>query len=178
MRRLPIWVSWLFIAKDDAQLVGAFRQAGWNVARKSDFASFFKAIKAVVLKKDYSTMPIAPLFWNAKIQDFGFVKPFGENMSGHAHHLRIWRTTSLSENGNYTYVGLANATDGTKWGVVPRISPALDVEREFLYQDLKLSGAILRYWKRQLVAPQTGTNFVGDRFFTDGQAYMISINQG
>lgn len=70
---------------------------------------------------------------------------------------------------------MANATDGIKWGVVPRISPNIDAERELLYQDLNLSGNIIRYQKMQFVEPQIGTNFAGDQFFTDGKAYIISV---
>jgi undecaprenyl-diphosphatase len=70
---------------------------------------------------------------------------------------------------------MANANDGIKWGVIPRPSPNIDAERELLYQDLNLSEKIKSYQKEQLVKPQIGTNFTGDQFFTDGKAYIISV---
>jgi undecaprenyl-diphosphatase len=70
---------------------------------------------------------------------------------------------------------LVNAVAGTKWGIVPKLSADLDSERESLYQDLVVSGKIRPLGKKQLVQPQIGTNFIGDQFFTDGKAYIISL---
>jgi undecaprenyl-diphosphatase len=129
----------------------------------------------VILKTPYSSAPISPSFWNAKIQDLSFAKPINRNTLSNAHHVRIWRTKSLSKNGNHIYVGMANANEGIKWGVIPKLSPNIDVERELLYQALNLSEKIKSYQKEQLVKPQIGTNFTGDQFVTDGKAYIISV---
>ncbi|MDO9210691.1 MAG: LssY C-terminal domain-containing protein [Deltaproteobacteria bacterium] len=168
-------VNFIFLAKDDRHLIETLQQAGWIVTDKADISSFIKAVKAVILKTPYSSAPISPSFWNAKIQDLSFAKPINRNVLSNAHHVRIWRTKSLSKNGNHIYVGMANANDGIKWGVIPKLSPNIDAERELLYQDLNLSEKIKSYQKEQLVKPQIGTNFTGDQFFTDGKAYIISV---
>jgi len=70
---------------------------------------------------------------------------------------------------------MANANDGLKWGIIPIISPDLDAERELLYQDLNLTGKIASSRKVQLLKPLIGKNFMGDQFFTDGKAYIITV---
>ncbi len=92
-----------------------------------------------------------------------------------SHHLRIWSTNSLHKIGSYIYVGMANAVDGLKWGIIPQISPDLDTERELLYQDLKSIGIIDSHLKMQLVKPLIGKNFMGEQFFTDGKLYIITF---
>jgi hypothetical protein len=79
------------------------------------------------------------------------------------------------KNGDRLYVGMANANLGFKWGVVPKVNPDLDAARESLYQDLMRTGKTAGHRKIQLVRPQIGKNFIGNRFFTDGKAYIISL---
>ena len=70
---------------------------------------------------------------------------------------------------------MVNANNGLKWGIIPKIAPDLDAEREMLYQDLNRSGKIESHLKIQLVKPLIGKNFIGDEFFTDGKVYIISV---
>jgi len=70
---------------------------------------------------------------------------------------------------------MVNANNGLKWGIIPKIAPDLDAEREMLYQDLNRSGKIESHLKTQLVKPLIGKNFIGDEFFTDGKVYIISV---
>jgi len=168
-------VNFIFLAKDDQYLIELLQQAGWIVAEKADISSFIKTVKALILKTPYSSAPVSPSFWNAKIQDLSFAKPINRNALSNAHRVKIWRTKSISENGNHIYIGMVNANDGIKWGVIPKLSPNIDAERELLYQDLNLSEKIKNYQKKQLVKPQIGTNITGDQFFTDGFAYVISL---
>ena len=168
-------VNLIFIAHNDLQVAEAFEQAGWIVPDKTDFSSFVRFFKAVVLKTPYPLAPISPSFWNAKIQDLSFTKPIDRDRFSDAHHLRIWQTNAQLKNGNHIYAAMANAVDGIQWWGIPTISPDLDAEREFVFQNLKQSEAIEGYHKIQLVKPEIGTNFLGSRFFADGKAYIISL---
>jgi membrane protein DedA with SNARE-associated domain len=168
-------ISFIFIVKSDRQLVELFDRAGWNEADRLGFSSFLEIVKAAFVKTGYSSTPISPSFWNGKIQDFNFTKPTDTNTFGHAHHAKVWKTNLLSEKALHIYVGLANATNGVKWGVIPKISPDIDAERDLLFQDLNRSDNLTSYHKIQLVDPQIGRNFSGDQFFTDGMAYIISV---
>ena len=168
-------INFIFLAKDDVLLVAALQQAGWVVTNKANISSFIKAVKSLILKKPYLSAPISPSFWNTKIQDLSFSKLSGRNWLSNAHHLKIWCTNYFLKNGNHIYVGMANGNNGLKWGIIPIISPDLDTERELLYQHIDLAGKIETNLKVQLVKSLIGKNFSGDQFFTDGKAYIISL---
>lgn len=152
-------VNFILLAKDDSRLVVALQQAGWVVTDKANISLFIKAVKALILKTPHPSAPISPSFWNTKIQYLSFSKVSGRNWLSNAHHVKIWRTNYLLKNRNNIYVGMANANDGLKWGIIPIISPDLDAEQELLYQDLNLTGKIASSRKMQLVKPLIGKNF-------------------
>lgn len=168
-------LNFIFLVKNDDQLTAALRQAGWAAAEVADFSSVVKAVKAFILRIPGSAAPISPSFWNTKIQDLSFAKMSGQNWLSNARHLKIWRTNFSLGNGKTIYVGMANANKGLKWGIMPKLAPDLDNERESLYQDLNHAGKIKSHMKAQLVTPLIGRNFIGDEFFTDGHAYEILL---
>lgn len=132
-------------------------------------------MKALIVQTPHPSAPIAPSFWNEQIQNISFAKVVGSNWLRNARHVKIWRTNFVLNNGNTIYVGMVNANDGFKWGVVPKIVPDLDTERELLVLDLERTENIDGPVKTQLVKPFIGKNFIGDQFFTDGKAYIITI---
>jgi membrane protein DedA with SNARE-associated domain len=168
-------INTIFLARDDSHLVTALQEAGWILTDNADISAFIKAAKALILKTPHPSAPISPSFWDAKIQDIGFAKVPGPNWLNNAHHVKIWRTNRLLENGKSIFVGMVNANVGFKWGIIPKIAPDLDMERELLYIDLNRTGKIESYLKVQLVKPLIGENFIGDQFFSDGQVYILSV---
>jgi len=168
-------VNFIFLAKDDGQLLAVLQQAGWKSTDKANVLSSVEAVKALLLKNLHYSAPISPSFWNMKMQDLSFAKMIGEDRPGSARHLKIWHTNSFMADGNIIYVAMVNANDGFKWGVIPRISPDLDSDRELLYQDLISTAKIESHTKMQFVKPLIGKNFMGDQFFTDGDAYIMSV---
>lgn len=169
-------INFIFLAGNDGSLVAAFRQAGWIVTDQENISSFIRAVKALLVKKPHPAAPIVPSFWDAKIQNMSFAKVPGTNWLSNAQHVKIWRTNFLLKNGDTIYVGVVNANEGFKWGIIPKIAPDLDAEREHLYQSL--AGATKRAppVKIQLVKPLIRGNFMGDQFFSDGKAYIISVH--
>ena len=168
-------INYIFLAKNDSHLVAALQEAGWILTDKTDISSWIKAVKALIFKTPRPSAPISPSFWNTKIQDIGFAKVPGPNWLSNAHHVKIWRTNFLLENGNSIYVGMVHANDGFKWGIIPKIAPDLDMEQELLYLDLNRTGKIESRLKAQLVKPLIGKTFMGDPFFSDGMVYIISV---
>jgi membrane protein DedA with SNARE-associated domain len=168
-------VNFIFFAKKDGQLTSTLQQAGWVLTDRADISSFIKAIKALIMKIPYPSAPISPSFWNTKIQDLSFAKVSGTNWFRNAQHLKIWRTNYLLENGENIYVGMTNVNEGFEWGIIPKIAPNLDAEREQLYQDLNRTGKIESHLKVQLVKSLIGKNFMGNQFFTDGKAYIVTV---
>ncbi len=168
-------INYIFLARNDSHLIAALQKAGWILTDKVAISSYMEAVKALLSTKPHPSTPISPSFWNAKIQDLSFAKVPGTNWLSNALHVKIWRTNFVLKDGNNIYVGMVNANDGFEWGVVPKIAPDLDTERELFYIDLNRSGKIESHVKVQLVKPLIGKNFIGDQFFTDGQVYIISV---
>lgn len=168
-------INYIFLAKDDRHLVAALQQAGWILTDKADITSFVKAVKALIVKTPHPSAPISPSFWNAKMQDLGFAKVPGSNWLSNAHHVKVWRTNFALNSENTIYVGLVNANNGFKWGIIPKIAPDLDTERELLYLNLERTGEIESHLMAQLVKPLIGKNFIGDQFFSDGKVYIIAV---
>jgi len=168
-------LNFIFLARNDNRLIKAMQEGGWTLANQANIPSFLMALKALVIKKPHPAAPIVPSFWQARIQDLSFAKVPGINWLRSAHHVKIWRTNYLLPDGKRVYLGMANANEGFMWGIIPKISPDLDTDREQLQQDLLGNGEIAVNRKVQLVRPQIGENFIGDRYFTDGKAYVISV---
>jgi len=168
-------INYIFLAKDDSRLVAALQQAGWVLTDKAGISSFAKAVKALILRTPHPSAPISPSFWNAKIQDISFAQVPGPNWLVNARHIKIWRTNFFLKNGNIIYVGMVNANEGFKWGVIPKIAADLDTEREQLFLALNRTGKIDNFLKVELVKPLIGKNFVGNQFFSDGKAYIVSV---
>ena len=168
-------LNFIFLAMGDDPLAATLQQAGWVLAEVANFSTLIKTVKAGILRIAGSAAPISPSFWNTKIQDLSFVKMSGQNGFKNAQHLKIWRTNFFLENGKNIFVGMANANKGFKWGIIPKLAPDLDTERELLYQALNRAGKMESHLKVQLVKSLIGKNFIGDEFFSDGKAYIISI---
>lgn len=169
-------VNFIFLARDDAHLAAALRKAGWVEADSASFGSFIKAFDALIFGKPNPGAPISPSFWNARIQRMGFVRPASTDPPRNPVQLRVWRSIYSLDNGNRIYIGMARASKGFKWGVIPRIAPDLNSAREGLYRDLDRSAEIETDSKVHLVAPGIGKSITGDRFFSDGDAYIVTVN--
>lgn len=168
-------INIIVIAGNDRQFTEFIRDAGWFPADTPDFRSLAKIYKAVLLNKPYPTAPVTPLFWNTQANDFAFEKPTNANIVRTRHHVRFWKTKYVTKSDNSIYVGSASFDTGFKWGITHRISPDIDAERERLYNDLTGTGKVESFGKIELVKPQSGRNFTGDPFFTDGKAYLIKL---
>jgi len=168
-------LSFIILARNDEQLIQVFHQAGWLLADKVSAHSVIKIARAVLLKQAYPTAPMTPSFWNLQVNDFGFEKATDANNARQRHHVRFWKTNYIIPDGKHIYVGTASFDSGIQWGVVHKINPDIDAEREFLYEDLKKTKRIVQSQKEQFVEPILGENFFGDPFFTDGKVYIIKL---
>lgn len=170
-------ISFMIIAKDDHGLVVAFQEAGWLVADATDFHSIASLFRSVILNQNYPKAPMTPSFWNKQVHDFGFEKSTEAKSARERHHARFWKIGLQTEQGENIYVGTVSLDMGMKWLITHQISPDIDTEREGLFIDLQRIGMIKDSKKIQLVKPTLGKNFSGDQFFTDGEAYFVSLEK-
>lgn len=171
-------VNIIIIAASDGTLIKTFKDAGWFSADALSVQSLTKIYKTILLNEPYPEAPVTPSFWNAQVNTFAFEKPTDANIARTRHHVRFWKTKYTTRGGDAIYVGSASFDAGVKWGITHRISPDIDAEREYLYNDVIRTKEIESVEKIQLVKPGLGKNFTGDPFFTDGEAYLIKIKSG
>lgn len=168
-------LSFIIMAPDDAAVVAAFADAGWQLADGVNFSSVTRMARAALFNQPYATAPMTPDFWNGQVHDFGWEKTTEQASVRQRHHTRFWRTNFQTTDGQNIYFGTASLDIGIKWLVTHQISPDIDTEREFIFNDLELAGALADTQKEKLVDPVLGQNFSGDLFFTDGQVYIVRL---
>ena len=168
-------ISFIILAENEKKLVKLFHSGGWETADEVNFYNLYRLAKAELFQRDYSNSPIAPIFWNSRVPDFNFVKTAETSNSKARHQIRIWKSNFVLEDEGRIYTGIISFTDKTKWGFIHQIRPDLNAEREFLSNNLNLTGLIEKTEKEKLVEAQTGENFSGDSFFTDGNIYIFFL---
>ncbi len=167
-------VSIILSAPDDAALLDIMAAAGWQVSDPPSIRTLSRAAVAAWLDRPYDTAPITPIFWNDWPQDFGFERSVPAEGLRQRHHARFWRVPSRDAGGLQVYFGTASFDTGIKWGLTHRISPDVDAERNLLTADLLRTERVRQDGWADLVAPLLGQNVVGDPFFTDGRAAVLS----
>jgi membrane-associated phospholipid phosphatase len=168
-------ISFIIAAKDNGTLINAFERSGWSLADSPTLGAIFKLGETALLNREYVNAPVTPVFWDGQVNDFGFEKPTAIQTVRSRHHARFWRTNYQLSNGSFVFVGTASLDEGLKWLFTHTINPDLDKEREYIFNDLTTAGVIVNSQKVKFVDPQLNKNFVGDYFFTDGDAYIIYL---
>ncbi len=166
----------ILIARDEASLVSAFKAAGWQPADPATFATVARTVRALLGNEGYPTAPVTPSFWDGRINDFGFEKPTPSHTVRQRHQARLWKTDLVTPGNSRVFVGTISLDWGMKWGLVHKMKPDMDSEREALLIDLLLGGKVKAYYKKRFVKPLSGRNFAGDIFFTDGNICEVIID--
>lgn len=168
-------ISFIIKAKNENNIINIFQKAGWYLPDPITFDLSIRMAKSALLNESFATAPITPSFWNTEAHILGFQKPTKVNSIKERHHIRLWRTGFKTNDGDSIYVGTASLDVGLKWWIAHKIDPNIDTEREYIFNDLLKTGIISNWNKLQFVEPVLGKNFAGDQFFTDGEAYIISL---
>lgn len=163
------------IASNDRSLISGMRLAGWLLADPINDESLGQIIGAAWSNSPYPTAPMTPSFWNGEVHSFGFEKPTAANSIRARSHARFWKTNIQTRSGDTIYVGTASLDTGVKWGITHKIDPAIDTDREKLFQDLQSAGVIKDFKKEPFVPPTLDQNFTGDVFFSDGEIYVLTL---
>lgn len=169
----------IIVVADEATLQSAFQQSGWFAMDQVSFASMGKFVSALIKHAPYPEAPGSPAFWNARPNDLSFAHPTENNTPKERHHVHFW-DTGLTMDGKTIWFGTAHYDKDLKLSTslfVPThgIDPQVDKQREYIKQSLEKSGAVDGSQVIQLVEPTLGHNQLGDAFFTDGKAYILTL---
>ena len=166
-----------------AELAFPLVQRGWNLTEPVHPGSAWRSVKAFLLGTPYLTSPVSPLHLFGRPQDAALQKP--RNDIDQRNHLRIW-LAPFTLQGKSVWVGQVSRDIGVRfttrsWYLTThKIDPDVDEDRDYLLQDLTLTGFVNRIGLLPGVgeAPRSAPrhNLTGDPYFTDGKRLVMVLD--
>lgn len=166
-------ISFIFVGTKSC-LIQAFDAARWKQADQISLETAGKLAKTAFLNQEFPSAPITPYFYNTFPHDLGFEKETPLHTIRSRHHARVWETSYDTPDGS-VFVATASFDTHLKWAITHSIAPDIDTERDLLVSNLRQAGVIRTLREFALVPAQSGHNFTGDTFFTDGKAEFIVL---
>lgn len=164
-------LSFIIAAPDIDVVTGRMNLAGWLPADKPNLQNMMHLLREGMA---YSTAPVAPAFWNNRINDLAFERPVSHAESNGLATVTIWKT-SFAIGAVPVFVGAVREYDGIRWGLVHKVSPDVDAATAAFVQSLGLPGQLDFSCQQPFVPPLIGGFLLGDRFFTQGQLYLLDL---
>jgi undecaprenyl-diphosphatase len=171
-------VSLVFVGTQ-AQVEAAFQAAGWSKAQQFGFGATAGGLRAALTQRSDPAGPVTPSFLAEEPNALGFSLPVGATFA-ERHHTRLWTTSVQTSDGRSIWLATASFDRGFELAPATflpthQIAPDIDTERAFIVSSLQTAGAVAEQQTIQLVPPESGVNFDGDPFFTDGQAVVLYL---
>ncbi len=167
------------VVASETQLGAAFANAGWYRADEITFITALRISIDSLLARKYSTAPVSNLYLFGRRQDIAFEQP-GRSVR-ERDHVRFWKTSVPDKNGRPLWVG--GATKDIRVALSPRthmpthlISPDVDIERDFLVEDLSATGWVVHVeYARGFGHEIQRDNGDGGRYHSDGTVAMMQL---
>ena len=158
----------------------AFINSGWFLLDQISPKTSLKIISSITKNKSYPQTPGLPVFWDTRSNDIGFGKPTPENLASSRHHIHFWETNFITPNGQSIWVGTAHfdqkiKTIGKFILPIHTTDKMVDNEREEIKNNLEQNGFIKSFEKINLTGLTYGSKKSGNNFLTDGQAYILYL---
>jgi len=167
----------LIVVGSSAQILAAFKQAGWSEASKLGTKSAVGTVRAMASNNGYENAPVSQLYLYGRSEDLAFEKALNTFLK--RHHLRLWQTTVTTHGGRPIWIGAATHDIGldVHFRVVSHeIDPDLDAERSKVGADLMASGLVTAERLVDRPNPLTeGKTATGGTWTTDGQLLVIDL---
>jgi hypothetical protein len=138
--------------------------------------------KAFLTGREYDTAPVSPLYLFNRYQDIALQK--ARSSISQRNHLRLWQAPFTLE-GKKVWIGQISRDIGIKlttksWSLTThRVSAYVDQERDYLLQDLLLTGFVDRFGYVTGVGESTPdharVNLTDDPYYTDGLRLVIFL---
>ena len=164
-------LSVAFVAEDEAALVQRLRAAGWQPADPPTPANLVKLLR---LGMGYVNAPLAPVFWNGRINGLGFERPAVVDGEKVIDTLRLWNTHWLVD-GVPVYVGVVRSYTGMYWGLLHHIAPDTNVAAQRLLQSLTTMKHRPANCEVTLGKAEIGNYLLGIPFFSNGKLILVDF---
>ena len=172
-------VGLVFVGSRD-ELEAAFEAAGWQEADPVNIHTILRLYSAGLHHRANASAPVTPAFLAGRPQDLAFERAVDAGSVSKRHHTRIWASGFALADGTPIWVASASLDDRVEIkfpSLLPNhhISPAIDLERDFIARSLLGTGLVSDETRLQAVPPELGTNAAGDPFFTYGVAVVLDL---
>ena len=169
-------INLIFVANSTNRLLANLQKTGWRLMKNSTEIPFSKQLTQILTGHGRGALPLSPSFWNNKVQNWSLVLQQATTSYAHSTHLKIWATGAQLPTGEQLFIGLTNRVSGLSWKLFPKISPDIDYSRQQVITLLKNNTQD----KVNCVRgghPESGRNFLGDPFYTDGKLCIIRVHE-
>jgi len=173
----------LVIIESQQNPIVPFIARGWHLARKLNVASAIETARAFLFRDAFLTSPVSPLYVFGRSEDFVIQK--ARTTINERVHARFWLTPYTFEK-RRVWIGQVSRDIGVRltsktWNLTThKIAPDVDFDRNYLLQDLLMSGFVERYGFLGGVgaAPPSAprVNLTGDPYYTDGLRTVIFLS--
>ena len=172
----------LVIIGNGIQPIFPFASRGWRLNEPADARSFLAMGKAFLLRSQYDTAPVSPLYVFGRFQDIALQK--ARSSVSRRNHMRLW-LAPFTIGHQSVWVGQISRDIGIKlttkswYGTTHRISPYVDQDRDYLLQDLTLSGRVEKVGFVSGVGAADEAhprfNLTDDPYYTDGLRLVVFL---
>jgi hypothetical protein len=165
---------------DDKDVLCAMNEAGWFPADPVTFKSSVEIAGSVLLDRSYRDAPVSNLYYLNRHEDLAFEKPEGRS-ADRRHHVRFWKVLDKGEEQRPVWLGDATFDRGVgvshyTGAITHHIDADIDLERKRLADDLENAGmADAKYQVTGVGPTMTGRNGGGDRYYTDGEVWLLRL---
>ena len=158
----------------------AFISSGWFLLDQISPKTSLKIISTIIKKESYPQTPGLPVFWDTFSNDIGFGKPTQENLASSRHHIHFWKTNFITPDNQSIWIGTAHfdeeiKTIGKLILPIHTTNKMVDKEREDIKNNLEQNGFVKSFEKINLTGLTYGSKSSGNNFLTDGQAYILYL---
>jgi LssY C-terminus len=173
----------LVVVESESDPIVPFIAREWHLAQKLDVASMFETARAFIFQDEYLTSPVSPLYVFGRREDVALQK--ARSTINERIHARLWLTPYTFES-RRVWIGQVSRDIGVRltdqtWNLTThKVGPDVDFDRNYLLQDLLMSGFVKQYGFIDGVraAPPTAprTNLTGDPYYTDGLRVVVFLS--
>lgn len=157
--------------------------AKWFPAAALGLESDLRIGADVILDRPDDHAPVSNLYLFGRKEDLAFEQPAGDSPR-HRHHVRLWKTPDVSEDGRPQWIGAAVYDEAvgfsrTTTQITHVTAPDVDEERDYLFKCLAATQELAdEYEIPDFHKHLSGTNGGGDPWKTDGALYVGVIAPG
>jgi hypothetical protein len=171
----------LVLIGDFETLLSGFA-ARWDESETITLATCWKTVRAFLWGSNYRYSPVSPLHLFGRDQDIALQRT--RHSINERLHLRLW-ITPLAFEGKPVWVGQVSRDIGVRfttkaWNMTThRIDPNVDESRDYVIEDLMLTGRVeaAGYVGGVAACPRDAPhrNLTGDPYYTDGKRAVILL---